>query len=582
MRRAALLATVIAWGGLGCSARDQIALDYQLVNLNPLDVIRVETRVAVDPSDPRDFFADQGYRSIASGVGYEVRDLDQSGRRTVLITHDATLGYTFTPAFRFTLLPPTTGTAPPLIVSARAYGPTDPIGQSMILPATFGAGRTLAVAIPDARCAGIDVCAGDEQCCAAGCVRPLDDPQNCGGCARACGDNESCSGGNCHCGGASACPAPTQCCAVGCVNTMSDTQNCGSCGHACVAGEVCTSGTCKCGAATCAAGQTCCSGTCMPAGVGCTCNGSTCAPGQPCCDGTRCADTTSSAQDCGGCNMPCAPPFACVSSICGCNGFACVPGDSCCTSGCANLTNDINNCGTCGHACVPGETCGASACHCGGSNSGACQPGQVCCGSCTDTQSDENNCGACGHHCKSSEQCVGGGCSCDGGRACIGNETCCPGSPSLSSHCYDLSSDPNNCGSCGKACLSNQACMNGRCMNTACDPACTVNGNQCDANGTCTCNGGPRCDPAQGLYCCPTAGCVRLDTPQHCGTCANVCGAFDYCCGGSCTPPSTQNCTGCGMLCLSCCICPGLPATCAPAGGGAGTGCTCPGPGDTH
>ena len=31
------------------------------------------------------------------GVGYELRDVDGSGKREVLITHDATLGYVFQP-----------------------------------------------------------------------------------------------------------------------------------------------------------------------------------------------------------------------------------------------------------------------------------------------------------------------------------------------------------------------------------------------------------------------------------------------------------------------------------------------------
>jgi hypothetical protein len=113
-----------------CSQRDQIALQYHLGNI-PLDgLVRVETYVAVDPSDKRVFFADQPYRSVAQGVGYEVRDFDGMGQRKVLITHDSTLGFVFAPSFVFTLLPPSSEAAPPLVVTARAVGPSAMLGRT--------------------------------------------------------------------------------------------------------------------------------------------------------------------------------------------------------------------------------------------------------------------------------------------------------------------------------------------------------------------------------------------------------------------------------------------------------------------
>src|SRR3954468_24476079 len=114
----------------GCNQRDMIALHSTLDGIAPGDVVRVETVVAIADGDTREFFADQPYRSVATGVGYEVRDVDGSGKREVLITHDATLGFQFKSTFDFTLLPPASEAAPPLAIIARAMGSSQMIGET--------------------------------------------------------------------------------------------------------------------------------------------------------------------------------------------------------------------------------------------------------------------------------------------------------------------------------------------------------------------------------------------------------------------------------------------------------------------
>jgi hypothetical protein len=556
---------VLAALASGCSSRDEIKLHYQLVGIDPTQVVRVETVIGVDPSDSRRFFAEQPYRSVATGVGYEVRDVDGSGKLHVLITHDNTLGYVFTPSFTFTLLPPVNEAAPPLVLVARAVSATDEIGETMPISVAFGAGRSYDVPIPDQRCGGTTVCANDEKCCGTGCARLLTDAAHCGDCNNACHTGENCSGGNCRCAGGSACGAGQTCCAMGCFDTANDPFHCGACDKACAPGESCAGGMCHCnGGAACAAGSVCCAGGCSA--TGCLCGTTTCTTSQVCCPGggAHCADLTSSDGDCGMCGHACTTPLTCSAGACGCHGTVCVTGDQCCTSGCAHVQDDPNNCGACEHQCQPGETCGASACHCG---SGACMAGQTCCGStCVDLMSDAANCGTCGHACFTGETCSGGNCSCAGGRACVGNETCCPSAMTGGGGgCFDLANDPNHCGSCTRSC-NGAACIGGNCQVTSCNPACT-NGNTCDpSTGMCLCQGKLGCSGAN--TCCPT-GCADLQIdPANCGACGRGLVNGEYCCAGTPTPPSSANCGSCGRKCgglSQCCIC-GTNAMCVASG----------------
>ena len=90
-------------------------------------------------------------------------------------------------------------------------------------------------------------------------------------------------------------------------------------------------------------------------------------------------------------------------------------------------------------------------------DAGCTLPNQVCGMACTDVSSDHDNCGACGKACVGMDSvCVATRCSCTG--ALIDY---CDGTG-----CMDVSSDVNNCGSCGNVCDPNQfnACAQGNCI----------------------------------------------------------------------------------------------------------------------
>jgi hypothetical protein len=89
-----------------------------------------------------------------------------------------------------------------------------------------------------------------------------------------------------------------------------------------------------------------------------------------------------------------------------------------------------------------------------------CGGGTTKCGTtCVDTNTDENNCGDCGKTCVTGQNCVAGVCD----LVCGGGTTKCSGT------CVQLNVDPNNCGSCGNSCGPTADCESGACV-----PKCTV------------------------------------------------------------------------------------------------------------
>ena len=90
-----------------------------------------------------------------------------------------------------------------------------------------------------------------------------------------------------------------------------------------------------------------------------------------------------------------------------------------------------------------------------------CQVGETQCkGSCFDLQTDPLNCGACGNVCGVTELCVAG--------ACVANcpaATCSDvGLTDCGGRCVDLTSDDENCGGCGNRCtVSGRVCVLGSC-----------------------------------------------------------------------------------------------------------------------
>src|SRR5262249_32571394 len=123
------------------------------------------------------------------------------------------------------------------------------------------------------------------------------------------------------------------------------------------------------------------------------------------------------------------------------------------------------NCGACGHVCVAangtptcnGGTCGISSCsagfaNCDGNPANGCE---------TNTTTDVNNCGSCGQVCSplnDTPACVNGVCA----SVCNAGFANCNGNPANGCE-TNITTDVNNCGSCGHICPPLTVCTAGLC-----------------------------------------------------------------------------------------------------------------------
>src|SRR5579871_2814732 len=84
-----------------------------------------------------------------------------------------------------------------------------------------------------------------------------------------------------------------------------------------------------------------------------------------------------------------------------------------------------------------------------------CGPGTVECGNngCVDLGTDGANCGACGNACPSGQACTMGKCA----------ATCQAGSIVCGNACTDPKTDNGNCGACGNVCPAGNVCSAGTC-----------------------------------------------------------------------------------------------------------------------
>lgn len=143
---------------------------------------------------------------------------------------------------------------------------------------------------------------------------------------------------------------------------------------------------------------------------------------------------------------------------------------------------------------------------------------------CTDSTSDPKNCGECGKTCAAKESCCEGTCvdvqggnaqHCGAcGSACQGGLGCCGG------QCVQLKKSTQHCGKCGQTCQGNELCCSGTCAD--------IQGNNNNHCGAC----GRSCQP--GFPCC-SGECTDLQTePKHCGKCGQTCSGEQKCIKGQC------------------------------------------------
>jgi len=221
-----------------------------------------------------------------------------------------------------------------------------------------------------------------------------------------------------------------------------------------------------------------------------------------------------------------------------------------------NLSNDSNNCGQCGKECPVefGYLHMTSTCV-----NGTCEP--VCekvtrymkppltfadCnkvledGCEINVSTDPNNCGACGKKCADGVACIDGKCGCD------------PGFDVCNGECVDVRNDDDNCGACGNACQTppdagaapehmHYGCIDKQCGQLKCD----------DAAGETWAD----CDQDQKNGCEVYVGAVwgsEFD-PNNCGKCGKQCTGDQLCAvtltGGvpECTCENPQH-TRCGSV----------------------------------
>jgi hypothetical protein len=295
-----------------------------------------------------------------------------------------------------------------------------------------------------------DACSGSA--CGGSCTSFSSDPSNCGACGTLCPSGQACTNGACP----GSCSGGQVFCNGACTNEQTDNNNCGKCGNACTSGSQCTAGVCASllpnGSACVSAGQ-CLSGNC----TGGVCTAGACPVGQVLCSNT-CVNEQTDPNNCGGCGVACSTNNgtpACQFGLCAiqtCNaGFQDCDHNS--ADGCeVNTKTDPNNCGGCGAVCSTNN--GTPACQFGACAVQTCNSGFQDCdhnpanGCEVNTTTDTNNCGACGHACISGQSCtaslcvgapIGGFCNSNAG--CASNICDFVSSTCVGNFCVDQRKD---------------------------------------------------------------------------------------------------------------------------------------------
>jgi hypothetical protein len=181
-----------------------------------------------------------------------------------------------------------------------------------------------------------------------------------------------------------------------------------------------------------------------------------------------------------------------------------------------------------------------------------------------DLTSDRNNCGTCGRRCG------------DSPATCTASACTCPMPwvwDSSPAYCVDLTRDASNCGMLGRQCRDDQVCAASACT---CRPGLTVMGTACvdlqsDPSNCGTlglaCSGGtPVCDLGTCAASCGSprtscgGACVDRDRhPEHCGACFDTCSNDQVCVNGNCE--DYRPALGC-TTCSGCTSCVGMYDDC--------------------
>jgi hypothetical protein len=199
--------------------------------------------------------------------------------------------------------------------------------------------------------------------------------------------------------------------------------------------------------------------------------------------------------------------------------------------GCDTTCETCEN-GTCVSKCGAGLTCCVgqclNCCHafcdrptglCTGNPPQECSDAQTCCDTgCADLTTDRDNCGTCGHQCQLDiETCLGGQCRqlCDG-NVCQPGQLCCPGASGFKV-CVDPQTDSDNCYRCGNVCPAGYHCEGGTCARCTEDAQCPTG------------------------HCCGGQCVDTQNDPNDCGSCGNVCPSGESCQSGTCAQPACGN-----------------------------------------
>jgi hypothetical protein len=140
-------------------------------------------------------------------------------------------------------------------------------------------------------------------------------------------------------------------------------------------------------------------------------------------------------------------------------------------------------------------------CDCG--DQGTCPSGESCCEvqaveACVDLSTVPQNCGSCGNSCAFAQLCDNGTCRCPTGRDLCGTDSC-----------IDLSADLTNCGVCARVC-PNGGHGTPECTSGACSIWCMTGWDNCDGNLANGCEAELSVDVA------------------NCGACGNACPTQDH------------------------------------------------------